>query len=468
MAVGRVHKGITFQDSPPQQQKPTEGPHQNLPLKGTPHPGASKKQAPPPEATSTPEETSFTKNAGVTPFHSAPPPELQEKHEVRVAANTPFQPKHEQDSSPLATARRDLLRNMRDFAGSPREKLKQPPSAILSPEANENPVVTGKSVGFSSPVQVSPAGKMLRSKRRVATPHPKRSPSNLTLLEQRALLEEAVGCATFLYECPGQLADFIVRRPFGLATEQDLWFRAGQLSAKLYVKHATVDNASTLEVAAIINADGSLLTIHGESQARHQTDAGKSTEFDNVEEQTLGTVNYIDKDANEKEYSLDELYDLAISVREHYASSVLAGSESLRLRGASIQAPPQRAASTSPEPESKAVAFEKPETCDKAVLTDTMEEPSAVKKSHEKQVASMPEDSSSDILGSAIALFFSAIFSVIWFFLVGLPLRIISTTVVLAASAVVLSCLWLFIVDLSVADEMGATMRMFTNQAGIL
>jgi hypothetical protein len=138
------------------------------------------------------------------------------------------------------------------------------------------------------------------------------------------------------------------------------------------------------------------------------------------------------------------------------------------LRGASIQAPPQRNASTSPEPESKAVAFEKPETCDKAVLTDTTEEPSAEKKSHEKQVASMPDDSSTDILGSAIALFFSVIFSVIWFIAVGLPLRIVTATVVLAASVVVLSCLWLFIVDLSIADEMGATVRMFTNQAGML
>ena len=478
IAVGKAPKVVKFMNSPPQPQNFTEGAPKNLPLKGTPHPGA-KKQAPPPETTSTPEETYSTKDAVVTPFHPATVFESEsEKKQDNHAANgnaaatkTPFRPQGESVPSPLATARRDLLRNMRAFADSPPEKQHQTPPAVMgSPGQDDHPVATEKSVGFLSPLKGNPAGMAPRSKRRVATPHPKRKPSNLSSAEQLALLEEVAGCATFLYE--GQGADFIVRRPYGLATEQDFWFRAGQLSAKIYAKRATVDNAATLEVVATIHADGSLLTVHGESQARHQTDAGKSTDFDNVEEQKLGTVQYIDKDANEKEYSLDELYDLAVNVREHYASSVLAGSESLRLRGAPIQPPQQRhTAPTDPEPKSSAINT--PETCDKAVLTDKVEdslkEPTAGKnESHDKQAPPASDDSSLDILGSAIGLFVSTVFSILWFVVIGLPLRIVSSTIVLAASVVLLSFLWLQLADLSTAAEIGATMHMFTNQAGIL
>jgi len=195
----------------------------------------------------------------------------------------------------------------------------------------------------------------------------------------------------------------------------------------------------------------------------------------------------MDKDANEKEYSLDELYESAIYVREHYASSVRSGADSLRLRGASMKPPPpqqQQQGVSSPPPQQgmSSVAappapIGKPETHDdKAILSDKAEEqlppPNQQPKSEEApqktSPAMMPEDSSPDILGSAIALFFSTIFSLLWFVIFGSPLRVLRSTLVLAFSAVLLSFLWLQLADYNRANEMGATTRMFTDHPGIM
>jgi len=483
IAVRNASKTVQFQKSPSPPQKPTAaGPPKKLPAKGTPHP-AARNQAPPPEATSTPEETSI-KNAGLSPES------MQEgKNLTAAAGKTPFRPPasssddDDREPSPPATARRDLLRNMRAFADTPPEKSKQqppPPSTLMhSPEQEEqHHPRTEKTVGFLSPVRGSPTNKTPRSsKHRVATPHPKRTPSKLSAAEQRSLRQEAAGSATFEYGgTPDQLADFVVRRPYGLATDQDLWFRAGQLAAKLYAKQADVDDPSTLEVVATISADGSLFTIYGENRARHQSEDGTVTDFDTVKDSTLGSVTYIDRDANEKEYSLDELYESAFYVREHYASSILSGADSLRLRGASMKPPPpssQQGVSSPPPP---AATVGKPETQDKAVSTDKVEEPQPPNQAKpeeaapqkKKAPAPMPEDSSPDVLGSVFVLFISVIFSVFWFVLVGFPLRVLRSTLVLACSAVLLSFLWLQLADDNGAGEIGATMKMYTNRPGIM
>jgi len=432
-----------------------------MPLKGTPHPSKQ-----PTATTTAPEETGGLSSAGKTPYRS-------------VATLSPEEEGGDADSiSPPTTARRDLLRNMRAFADTPPEKQKS--SRMMQQEETATASGAEKTVGFLSPVvigkQKTPqkpgTPRAAGHKTRVATPHPKRSqPHPSTPEEERAFLQAAAECSAFEYG--GYGAEFIVRRPYGLATESDLWLKAGQKVTKVYAREANVDDPSTLEVVAIVTAaDQSLLTVYGAGQARHQPKVGRTTEFgiDDV----LGSLTYIDKDANEKEYSLDELYEAATQVREHYCSIVRSTADGLRLRGLDGPMMVQQSPASAQDSPRNSSSATRVETQDKAVATDMVgseQPPAAADKAEQKKpkpAPPPPEDSGPDILASAIQLFFSSIFSLVWFLVVGLPLRILTSTFVLAASAVLLSYLWLLLADDHGAGELGATVRMYTNQPGIM
>lgn len=117
---------------------------------------------------------------------------------------------------------------------------------------------------------------------------------------------EAVKYTPFEYTT--ELATFLIRRPYGNATDKELWFKAGFAPSKQYEKNANVKKPSSLEVVAQINADGSMMSLHGDSSVRHigsDVDAdwvefGSYDELDNP----LGSITYIDSEANEKDYSL--------------------------------------------------------------------------------------------------------------------------------------------------------------------
>lgn len=141
-------------------------------------------------------------------------------------------------------------------------------------------------------------------KKRVCTPYPK---SEIENENEEPLFAKATQIATHRFE--SNLASFTIRRPFGMAGERLLWFDVGVLNAKQYEAKAKISNPASLEVVAEINADGSTLVLHGGACARLRSDADSDwDELGNVDEtnKPLGPVAYIDKDANEMEYSLGE------------------------------------------------------------------------------------------------------------------------------------------------------------------
>ena len=112
------------------------------------------------------------------------------------------------------------------------------------------------------------------------------------------------------FEYSSEQATFVVRRPYGNATESELWFQCGYMNSKQYEKSADIKKPHTLEIIAQIGPDGSTLSLHGSANVRHissDTDADW-VEYGSVDEvgKPLGTITYIDVDASEKEYSLGE------------------------------------------------------------------------------------------------------------------------------------------------------------------
>lgn len=82
------------------------------------------------------------------------------------------------------------------------------------------------------------------------------------------------------------------------------------MNSKQYEKSADIKKPHTLEIIAQIGADRSTLSLNGSAFVRHiSSDADADwVEFGSVDEvgKPLGTITYIDVDANEKDYSLGE------------------------------------------------------------------------------------------------------------------------------------------------------------------
>jgi hypothetical protein len=464
-----------------------------------------------PESTTTPDDTAMsTRDAGVTPFYSAAPP-----------GTTPFRSHVIAESpKPVSTARRDLLRNMREFAETPQKPLTSPSGSIensKSPElrlheqlaisekekaaalrmvaelqveisqrkSSESLSQNNKHVGFLSPVANVLASPVQNRGRRVGTPHPKSNlpkPTTPTEIDaERHWFLEATKRTPFQYDAEDGTT-LIVRRPHGLATELDLWYKAGQLPAKLYANTANVEYPSTIEVVAVIDADHSIFILFGEGEVRHQsTVSGTSAEYSNVNERSvlLGNVSYVDKHAIDQEYSLDDLYDYASWVRGHYCTTVRSFAAALQLHPEPLSASPAVTVTGTTVSVSEAVESAEKSIAHDEVVIDKSKTEEGIGNlkteeitSSKKPKPSLPpppeDDSTSDVLASFIQLFFSTIFGTIWFIFFKLPIRILTSTLVIAASAVLLSYIWLYLIDDNGGSELGATIRMHSNRPGIL
>lgn len=146
------------------------------------------------------------------------------------------------------------------------------------------------------------AGHTLR--KRISTPHPKRKTGE-EANKERTYLVEATKLIPEEYFSP--LATYEVRKPYSTNTNTKLWSMAAMASSNQYQMNADVRKPFTLEVAATITADGSILTLSGVSTVRHKkviTNEWKVYEDVDDMDKPLGCVMYLDNEYNEKEYWL--------------------------------------------------------------------------------------------------------------------------------------------------------------------
>eukprot|EP00536_Pseudo-nitzschia_multiseries_P014590 jgi/Psemu1/215240/e_gw1.732.8.1 len=218
----------------------------------------------------------------------------------------------------------------------------------------------------------------------------------------------------------------------------------------LYAKRAHVSDQTTLEVAAVVKADNTPVLIFGGAGIRYRTNPnGDWIHHDNVDalDRPLGHVTYIDSAANEKEYSLDELLEEAFLVREQYCGTVT--STALGLEGR----PPIPEARTT-TPAQQPPELRKAPSKDVGVGTDaakTNRGASPSQQQKQQQTQQQPEkdasSSSSDVLVVFLGMLVSFVFRLVWGVVVGTPLRILRTAVVLTAACFLLQAFHFYLAD---------------------
>lgn len=429
-------------------------------------------------------------NAGNTPatkISSTIDETTPDRDFLSYAGHTPFvgkgmsSPDSEQtDGGTPTTTRREMLATMRAYADTPPAKhwdaaesretsdLKKDasitPYVRFPPSGPTSAIKDTKMVGFLSPVMnvSSPAMGLVMStpksiSRRCATPYPK---LNQDITQQDRHFLEAAEVVPFEYVSAA--ATFTVRRPFGLAMEQDMWFSAGTLNAKAYGNNADVTKPSTFDVVATINCDHSILVINGDCEVRHkQTFENKWSEFGNIKEEdkVLGFITYIDSHASEKQYSLDDICEGALSVREHYCSSIISTGEAFRIR-------PIVASNY------ESVGTDKSPKLDANVGTEDLPAVNAEYEDKKKIAVAPtyepPTESASDVLSSAVGMFFSTIFGVIWFLLVRIPFMVLTHMIVIVVAVVLLSIIQMYVADDNGAAAMGASIVFMPNGPGVI
>ncbi|KAL7544365.1 hypothetical protein ACHAWF_007752, partial [Thalassiosira exigua] len=157
------------------------------------------------------------------------------------------------------------------------------------------------------------------------------------------------------HEYGTRLASYFVRRPY-VASDEEAASYFHMSAGGRYLANSTAYDPSSLEVVARVDADGSVFTLRGRSDARHgrmstaaamggtggvggePIDARAEEEsldwatFDDVEgrERALGRVTYIDAEGNEREYWLDSIYEEAMTTRESYCMSMISAAFALK------------------------------------------------------------------------------------------------------------------------------------------
>lgn len=138
-----------------------------------------------------------------------------------------------------------------------------------------------------------------------------------------------------------QLASYLVRRPYIDLEGDGVTYSYAHFTDKNgYLQNGTAFDPNSLEIVAYIEADGSVFTLTGRSNARHGKQSGNNAAnpnvdwaiFDHVEEmdRALGKVTYIDVEGNEREYWLDSIYEEALTTRESYCMSMISAAFALK------------------------------------------------------------------------------------------------------------------------------------------
>jgi hypothetical protein len=142
-------------------------------------------------------------------------------------------------------------------------------------------------------------------RKRVSTPHPKRVDSDTSNGDESNLLAKAT--ETNPDEFDSDVATYHVRRPYVLSGNDEFWNEVGELSNEEYQESADVGKPASLEIAAKIKVDGSVLLLSGPCNVRHKKPRSTKWKiFEDVDDmdKPLGSVMFIDGQANEGEYWL--------------------------------------------------------------------------------------------------------------------------------------------------------------------
>jgi len=325
-----------------------------------------------------------------------------------------------------------------------------------------------KQAGFLTPVMPStPKNGRSNVSQRVATPHPNRmvgkkgkaQPTDEDL-ERRFIgtFREAVSFVPHefygLASNQGQSCVFFVRRPYGVAEQNGIFELVSPTIFEAYSKRAHVGDPTTIEVAVGIPFDDSVLCLSGSMGVRYRITPTGAFENKPVVQEPLGSISYIDESANEQEYSLDQILQEALSVREQYCASMMTTAIGFERRQPQLL-PQQDAASvvTAPKPEMADAAVD---TSDMPIPKEIAVEPS--KKGEKKQKEekkskgeskpkpSDPEElpGAGDVLITFIGIVVKSFLGFLWWIFIGLPLATIRASITMVLAGAIVGMLYLY------------------------
>jgi hypothetical protein len=224
--------------------------------------------------------------------------------------------------------------------------------------------------------------------------------------------------------------------------------------------------------------DNSRFLLYSEANGRLSQEDGTFQEYGDVEkrDKPLGLKSYIDGEANEVQYSLDEIFNGLVQVRDQYCASVVATVSVLRKRPKATtpalfdqDGPSIEKVDSGVQSDPMPSAESKPRVADVCVGTEDM--PFAPPKPQQAAPAERPKEtppSDISVMTTFIGMLFSSIIWVFYTVLVWVPFKIVSTTVFMFVAGLILSCIWLYVAEDQGAGAMGATLDVFYNRPGIM
>eukprot|EP00980_Cylindrotheca_fusiformis_P014869 scaffold4060_cov121-Cylindrotheca_fusiformis.AAC.3 len=302
---------------------------------------------------------------------------------------------------------------------------------------------------------------------RAVTPHPKRDVKEGITdedLEKRFItsFREAVAYIPYEYNGTsvtddGKRCTYYVRRPYGIPDPNGIFELVSPSSHDKYSRKAHVSDPTSIQVAVAIPYDDSVLCLVGKMGVRYRiTLTGSFENIPNVED-SLGFVSYIDDTANERQYSLDEILEEALSVREQYCSTMMTTALGFQQRKPVVvagDAAPATAAAPKPQVAEIGVDTSDIPIPQEIKLSENSQRAEAKKEEPKKKESpkkEMEEDTGStgagDVLTIFIGMIFKSIFGFIWWILIGLPLATIRVSVTMILACVVVGVLYLYALD---------------------
>ena len=372
-------------------------------------------------------------------------------------------------------------------------------------------------------VSAVPVGRLGGKRTNTPLPRPASSSSVEDIVVEDEYLLKAAQCIPNEYGT--RLATYFVRRPYvdndddAIVDSGTSWTQYTHISPREeYLRIATTSDPNTLEVLAYVEADRSVFTLTGQSDARHGRPSSSEESsplewnvFNNVEDmdRALGKVTHIDADGNERDYWLDSIYEEALTTRESYCMSLISASYALKevMRGGSFTAPtaislqqsqcdrandiPQSAEpayqairaintgnSSTEQTSEKSLRHEPLAVLDESppnqmslssVLNDRQLLPECkldVKQemsklnTNDSSIKTQPEEELYEPSDSALTFMmlslFSLLFSIAWFIIIKIPIKICSLLIRFVSMMVILRVLWLLLEDDNGACDIGA------------
>ncbi|GKY92758.1 hypothetical protein MPSEU_000245800 [Mayamaea pseudoterrestris] len=293
------------------------------------------------------------------------------------------------------------------------------------------------------------------------TPMPRPKPAQEMNLEMDLLIETTMQCSHEFVDDDHRVV-FIVRRPYGVEDDRELWLSGGQLPNKGYANKASVTQCRSIELVARIPFDDSVLSLFDEGNVRHQNALGDWEDFGNVYERSgpLGSILYVDRDeGTQKMYSLDDIFDNAIATRQFYCQSILSAATCLkRGKALSVAHTPPAAIDVAPLSPGK----------DVGVDTNDLPKPKTPKAITKKTASPAPVEDVPDVATQFFSMFISGIVWLLWSIFVRLPLRILFNVVALSAAVAIIAFAWVYLESGSNAAHFGSSVDAMFNQPGIM